>query len=70
MCPKNKVVKKVKVLSKSTRIKRSLTTLQRNVNLLLKEFKAMDALDVKIAKAAKKLKDKKNNSTSPKGKNK
>ena len=55
MCPKNKVVKKVKVQSKNIRIKRSLTTLQRNVNLLLKEFKAMDALDVKIARAAKKL---------------
>ena len=55
MCSKNKVIKKVKVQSKNTRIKRSLTTLQRNVNLLLKEFKEMDALDVKIAKAAKKL---------------
>jgi len=55
MCPKKIVTKKFKVQSKNTRIKRSLTTLQRNVNLLLKEFKEMDALDVKIAKAAKKL---------------
>ena len=47
--------KKKKTLSKATRVRRSLTILQRNVNFLLSEFKKMDALDAKIAKASKTL---------------